>query len=677
MLILSVLLYLGLSILASLRVFKRIVPGKIIILFFLITVTTNILIFQVLSLAHALDKPWWFFIGQVLLCLGAGNILYDPGRKIFKERLGSLRIAGDFPRGLDWFFMALIGAILALSLYIGSLVPINNSDSLHTHLPRIYYWIQHGSLESWSTITITQVNYPINMPLQGLWLFLFGGTERLFYLVPWFALLTAVVLVHQIARQLGFSYRASLFAALLSLSLPVVLLQTFSYQADVFVTTLVLATIFFLLEFLRGKRNLFLFLSTLPMAVALGTKQTAFLFLPFYLLVVLIHFIRGRVRFRRYLAFGGIFLLFFAVFSSYKFIQNYLERDALESSMFAGYRYGTVLSDPDAGRRSATNTLRYLYQGISVDGLTGKLKLSALEWRADAFRSLRARLGLNLEGEQYVSEGDEGTFAFDDAIALNEDAAWFGPLSVFLIPIASLLVLLERSKARKQYLLAALGFMALVFVMMSVLITGWSPTNGRYLVLPTLVILPLLAVLLPVKRVIGGIISVVLALAAAYLAFSSLLINDSNPLVTQFSLYSYQSEKLNRSEDAGFIPRAWTYVNDRVIEDLLLTSPNRRDILNQTYYQNLFYQSSEDISAIDFLEVYVPADEPLYLYIEKTIIEYALFGINKTRDLHPIEDPIQVPTGALLLADLNLLDSPPDGMSLIAQREQYMLLRKD
>ena len=677
MLIFSALVYLLLSLLLTLRFYGNFSFSRVVVIFLLVTVSLNILVGEILSLLHSLDQPWLFLLIQLVLFLIAGMILWDPRKRVFEQPLPAVRFEGLKPRGLDWLLLTLISAVLALSLYIGSLAPINNSDSLHTHLPRIYYWIQHGSMASWNAITITQLNYPVNLPLQGVWLFLLGGSERLFYLVPWLALLATVILVQNIALQLGASQRGALFAALLSLSFPVVLLQTFSYQGDVFVATLALASVAFLLEYLREKQNIHLFLSLLALAVTLGTKQTAFLFLPFYLLVVLIHFIRSRMNFRKYLVFGEVFLLLFGVLSSYKFIQNYLDREQLESSMFASYRYALPFTDEDAGRRSATNGLRYLYQGVSVDGLTGNLKLGAVNWRENAFRSISRRLGLDPEVQAYISEGDEETFDYEALPTLNEDAAWFGPLSFILVPIACLVVFFGRNKARKQYLLVSFVFLALVFLAVSVLITGWSPTNGRYLILPTLLIAPLLSVLLPEKRTTGAIVTVMLSLAAVYLAFSSLLINDSNPLVTQYSLYAYQKEKLNRSEDAGFFSRAWTYVNDRVIEDLVLTSPDRRDIRHQTYYQNLFHQSAEDIPDIEFVNANVTADETLYLYMQKTIIEYALFGVDKTRDLHPVKSPTEVPAGALLLVDFDLLETPPPGMSLLAKNERYMILRKD
>ena len=677
MLILSALFYLALSGLLSLRVFKTITFSRTVIFFFLTAVSLNILVGEIMSLLGMLDQGWLFLLIQLLLCVAAGLLLWDPQQRIFHEKLPAFRFKLEVPRGLDWLLVVLIAGVLILCLYIGALAPINNSDSLHTHLPRIYYWIQHGSLASWDAITVTQLNYPVNLSLQGVWLFLLGGSEKLLFLMPWLALLAAVVLIREIALQLGASERGGLLAALISLSFPVVLLQTFSYQADVFVATLVLSCVFLLLQFIREKIFMFAFLSLWPLAVALGTKQTAFLFLPFYLVILLIYFVREKVKFRRWLVFGGVFLLFFGVFSSYKFIQNYVDRDRLETSMFASYRYKLPFSEAGAGRRYATNALRYLYQGISVDGLTGSVKLAAERGREQAFRALSRGLRLDLEVNEYISEGDAETFRYAERLPLNEDAAWFGPLSVLLLPVVVIVVLTGRHKPQKKYLLVALLFLVNVFLIVSVLITGWSPTNGRYLILPTLLMAPLYSVLLPQRRAPRALVTIVLGLIAGGLAFSSLLINDSRPLVTQSTLYTYQQENLNRSDDAAFLSRAYTYINDRVIEDLVLTSPDRKDIKHQDYYENLFHQSAEDIPDVVFINTKLPPGEPLYALMQKSIIEYALFGVNKTRDLHPVKNLDQVPVGALVLVDKQLVDAVPAGMQLIAENDHYRIMRKD
>jgi len=220
----------------------------------------------------ALDQAWLFLLLQFIFCLISALLLWDPRMRLFEKPLASLRFDFKKPHGLDWLLLILISAILALSLYIGSLVPINNSDSLHYSPAAIIIWIQHGSLAPWDAVVVTQINKPINLSLQGLWLFVLGGSEKLFFLATWFSLLTIVILIHDIASQLGASYRRSNFAALISLSFPVLLLQTFSYQADIFVSALGLASASLLLEYIREKRAVILFLSLLALAVALGAK---------------------------------------------------------------------------------------------------------------------------------------------------------------------------------------------------------------------------------------------------------------------------------------------------------------------------------------------------------------------------------------------------------------------
>ena len=677
MLIVSVLIDAFLALLLSLRIFKSVSFSRTVILFFLTIFTLNILVVEILSLAGLLNSRWVYLLLQIVICLALGLLILDPRGKVFKTPFPKIRFIFPQLRGWETFLVVLISAILLLCLYIGTLAPINNSDSLHTHLPRIYYWLQHGSLASWDAVTETQLNYPVNISIQGLWLFLLGGSEMLFFLLPWLALVTAVLLIYEIALLLGASRRAALAASLLGLSFPVVLLQTFSYQGDVLIATLVLAAVWFLLLFMREHNSSYLYFSFVPLAAALGSKQTAFLFLPFYLLVLLILLLRKRLSARIVFTAAGVFAACFALLASYKFIQNAVERDRMMSSMFASHRYRLPFSQPGDWLRYATNGSRYLYQAASADGLTGRVKLSALDARANAFIALSGWFNLDLEVRDYISEGDEEYFSYAEAPALNEDSAWFGPLAFVLFPVTVIVVLTGKDRARKRYLWFSLAFLLTVFLMVAVLITGWSPTNGRYLTLPVLVFTPLFAVLIPQKRVWSGLVTLVLSVATVYLAISTLLINDARPLITQNSLYSFQAKTLEKWDDSGFIGGIYAkYLANRVVEDLVLTSPDRKDIRQQSYYENLFHQSASAIPDIEFVNSHMNPGERLYLYIDKNIIEYALFGVNKTRDLVPVVSAQQVSPRALVLVDKGRTPSITSGFTLLAENERFSIYQK-
>ena len=452
MLILSAILYIVIAALLCLRIFKSISLSRAVMLFFVITVSANILVVEILSLLRLLDRAPLYLLFQLVLCLAAGFALVDPRKWIFKDAIAALKFERIRLRGWEWVAGSIIPAVLLLSLYVGALVPINNSDSLHTHLLRIYYWIQHGSMASWNATTVTQLNYPVNISIQGVWLFLLGRSERLFYLIQWVALVAAICAVYEIAMLLGAQKKAALTAAVITLCLPVVLLQTYSYQGDAFIAALVLVSIYFLVLYLKSQEQAYLFLSLLPLAVALGAKQTAFLILPFYALLFLVLLARKRLTWRTALNTAGVFLVFFTAFSAYKFIQNAVENDKMESSMFAGYRYNLPFSQKDSCRQYATNAARYLYQGFSLDGLTGTWKLNAQNTREGIFRSIYSTLKIDPEVKEYISQGDKEYFTYANPPPLNEDAAWFGPLSILVVPLTVFIVLFGRNKERKRYL---------------------------------------------------------------------------------------------------------------------------------------------------------------------------------------------------------------------------------
>jgi hypothetical protein len=84
-------------------------------------------------------------------------------------------------------------------------------------------------------------------------------------------------------------------------------------------------------------------------------------------------------------------------------------------------------------------------------------------------------------------------------------------------------------------------------------------------------------------------------------------------------------------------------------KDIIKTTPEKEAYLASDYYQRLFYEDQGEVAEIDFVNKYIAADQPLYLLIGKTTLEYALFGINKTRDLYPSQNLSAIPSGSYVL----------------------------
>lgn len=677
MLIFSVILYTFTGVVASQRFFKELTFHKLIIISFLCTILFNTLIAELLNFFQALNSPELFLLFQVTLCGILIVFLVDPKRKFFTERLGKFKFRSARLHGLDWMLVALIGVIIAGCFYVGTLVPINNSDSLHTHLPRIYYWLQHGSFRNWTAVTHSQIDYPIVIPIQGLWLFLLGGNENLFFLVQWFPLVISVLLVYEISLFLGASIRQGLVAGLVVLSYPVVLLQTYSLQGDLFIAAISLVCVYLVMAYYKTASNSFLYLSILPLAVSLGAKQTAFLFIPVYVVAVFLLLRKkvhaGKITLRLLL----LFLASFIVFSSLKFIQNTLYKDDAVKNMFSTSRFSIPFTRGTTFKGYSTNISRYIYQWVSLDGMNGRTKLNALKIKNNLFQSISRTMNIDLETHQYISAGDEDYFEYNNPPILNEDAAWFGIISWTLVPIALIVGLLSKDKALRNYALASLGLALICFFAMAVLISGWSPTNGRYLVVPTILMTPLIAFILPKNRIASSISIVVLAIVAVSLAFSTLLTNESRPTITQSTLYSFQARKVEPIKVTNIFQSLYRATLNRMVNDLLLTTPNRLSIVEGTYYDKLFFQNRRDIENISLVNDNLTAAEPLYLRMKASLLEYALFGINRTRNLYPVIDLNDVQPGFYVLASNELLEQNRPDMDLVSANEDYSLfLRK-
>lgn len=675
MLIVSILLYFILGSLFCLRFFKELVLGKLVIAFFLSLISVNILVVEILSLFHALDNAGLFLAGQTILSGLIALLLIDPAKKVFKNKIARFHPQIDKIGGMEIFLIVVIILILAIDFYVGRLIPINNTDSLHTHLPRIYYWIQFGSLANWNSPTDTQLYYPINLPIQGLWLFLLGGKETLFYLIQWFALLVSTVLVFEIARLLGAGKKTALVACLIGLSFPAALLQTFSYQGDLFIAAVLMSSVYFLLLFGVQKNRAALLISTLPLAIGLGSKQTAILFLPVYALAVLFFWVKKQFNYKTVLGIIGLLIAAAGIFSAYKYIQNYTEQDQTKVRKLPSPVILQMLRQEDFSRWFLATNLRYAYQIISLDGLNGRVFQSAQDMKNDAFQWLADRSNLDLESRDYLPVMENEVFEYFDVPHINEDTGWYGPLALIVIPLSILLVVFSKDSRRKGYAGLAILLLLVFYLALMSTASGWTNTSGRYFVFPTLALAPLTFVVIPKRQIWGNIVSFAIGMIAFYLALSSLLVNENRPIITQGSLYQYQYNLNEKPDPTKGMNTLYLKVTNRVIDDLALTSPARKSISQNSYYDNLFYQNTTDIPNIEFVNANLEPTIPLYLYIKKTTLEYALFGINKTRELIPVKSLEEIPANSYVLISASLLPEDNSRFNLVAENRYYSILK--
>ncbi len=291
---------------------------------------------EVLSLLRLIN-PWAFAAGHAALA-GLALVLWSrrgrprPAVLTLPPRsavAASLRSAPDL-----WALGSIVGLGYALQAVIILLVPPNNLDSMVYHLAKVAHWIKNGSLRPWMTPCLHQTIYPFNVEIGSLWSMVFLHRDVLAGFVQWTAAGAAMVSVFGLARLLGFSRPRALFASLLFLTLPMIVLQATTTQTDLAVGAMSAATVFLLLLGLRTSHRGLLALSGAALGLLLGMKLTPLMVLPGLGLGLLYVTLTRRPRSLRPLVFwGAACLAGFVVLGAFNYVQAWFFTRSLPPGM--------------------------------------------------------------------------------------------------------------------------------------------------------------------------------------------------------------------------------------------------------------------------------------------------------------------------------------------------------
>jgi hypothetical protein len=667
MLFASIIIYLIFSLFLYPRIFEKFSFSKLLLVFFLCVFSINVLVSEILGLLHVLNHPWIFLTAQFLFCIIVLLVVhrYSP---LSKQKLKSVFSLTDFHLSIfELFLLVLISATFIGFFAVGITTPINNVDSLATHLPRIYYWLQHGSLDYWTTLNQFQLAYPINAHLQGLWLFLFGKSENLFFLVQWFSLLIISVSTYEISKILGFSNTQALVSTVIGLSLPIVLLQTFSFQGDLTVTALFMVFITFILIFHHTNQMRFLWLAILSILLAFGTKQSALITIPMSFIAVL-YLVISKKCFKKFLATSWLFLGIFILFTSYQFIQNVVQTHTLSGMDWQLAEQYTSFSQFQ--QKSQFVIPRYLYQFVGIDGLPRSILPTVIQIKENVFKAILTPFGIDLEKEIFLQPGFDQVeaFKYNSYPLLSEDTAWFGPLAFLLIPLATLLTFFSKVPLRRKYALFSLLYSLSYFCLIFIQRPGWDPYQGRYFILGIYPLIPMVSILLPKQNILRAFIITLLVSCSVMLIFNTLLKNDTKPIITARSQNNFIHQVIDPLGESNAFQVFIKKVLYKITYPTGFENP-RRYIYSQKYYDQLFYTNNLSAKNIEFINSLIPEGEPITLMIKNNPLEYALFGVNRSRALYPITNInearpgyliIANTTGSKTLSDMQLVDKNDD-----------------
>jgi 4-amino-4-deoxy-L-arabinose transferase-like glycosyltransferase len=502
-----------------------------------------VLLAEALSLLHQLDWPG-FLVGHLLIAVGTAawlarhpcvDLWHAPRVMAIGVCRGLYRVARD-RRSPALLIMA--GALLAtgaICTAVALALPPSNADSLVYHMPRVGYYLQFRSLDDYPTMIPRQVFYPANAEILILWSVAFLRADRLANAVQLTAWVVTTAAVYGLGRAVGLGAGAAFLGAGLFALLPQAVLQTGSAHNDLVVASFLAASLVFLLWAARAPRpTALLALAGAAGGLALGTKGTAALALPGFLLVFVLLF--GRRLGRQLLPgllIGGLTAV---LLGSYIYVQNWLVYGA-PSGPVSGRLIGVGMSwqgFQTTWEGFLANLARTLWSGAFAD-LSGPLASRAMTPVAVPLARTLAAIGewtfATLAIPMTVTGVDVPyypAFSFSNDRAVNDYSAGMGVVgSLIVVAAAAALAWPRRVPATRRLL----GLAALSYVATLALLLPWHLNGaGRFLLTGCALAAPLLGVVAQRHERSWRVLAVVLALWSGATGLYVAWANDFRPV---------------------------------------------------------------------------------------------------------------------------------------------------
>lgn len=231
----------------------------------------TVLATEVLSLIRAIS-PAGLAVFWVLLLAAPGAVLAGKLRRGERIRLPSLRAR---PTAWDWFLLAGIALVAAVTALVAWFAPPNSWDALTYHMARVAHWAQDRTLAHYATGIPRQIQMTPGAEIFMLHAYVLAGGDRLVNFVQWGAMAASVIGAATLARQMGVGRTGRLFAALFVAAMPVGIAQASSAFTDYVVAAWMIAVASEVWGLFVGEESSQPFYLGLAAGLALLTKLSA------------------------------------------------------------------------------------------------------------------------------------------------------------------------------------------------------------------------------------------------------------------------------------------------------------------------------------------------------------------------------------------------------------------
>jgi hypothetical protein len=432
--------------------------------------------------------------------------------------------------GIPRFELSLLAGIGAIMITVGVIAwisPPNNWDSMTYHMSRVVHWIQNRSVANYPTHILRQLFQPPWSEFAALNFQILSGGDRLANLIQWSTMIGTALGVSLLAQQFGAGSRGQVFAAAISTTIPMGILQGSSTQNDYAVSFWLVCFAYFAILLKERGQTLYSLAAGAGLGLSFLTKSTAYIFA--FPLMVWISL--SLIRSRQARGFLQIILIVAAalIINTGQYARNY-------------ELFGNPLGPGDDG-----DSLKFSNDIFTLSSITSNLIRNIglhLATPSNRVNAVLERGIYELHNVIGIDPNDKRTtwpdteFHVDDFAWLHEDMAG-NPLHLLLIIVSIPLLILQRREDRDP----VYWFVCLTaaFILFS-LYLRWQPWNSR-LQLPLFILWsPLMGLLLSrIRAQWIANLCIVLLLSAA---IPYLLYNSNRPMMGRQSILLTSRTKL-------------------------------------------------------------------------------------------------------------------------------------
>jgi 4-amino-4-deoxy-L-arabinose transferase-like glycosyltransferase len=491
----------------------------------LLTATTEFLsLFKLISFWVILGA-WVLSVTLAIICLTRLNHVNS------NERKSNLHISIVDISRFDLLLLAGIALIIIIVGVTGWISPPNNWDSMTYHMSRVMHWIQNGSVAYYPTHTLRQLHQNPWAEFAILHFQILSGSDRFANLIQWFSMIGVTLGVSLIAKQLGASSRGQVLAAVISVTIPMGILQGSSTQNDYVVSFWLVCFTYFAILLKENGKPLYSFAVGASLGLAILTKATTYIYaFPFMVWIGLLLLKSRRIK--------GLILIALIVIiaTAINFGQYTRNYDLYLNPLGPGKEGETKYSNDIFTIPSVTsNVIRNI--GLHIGTSFGRVN-SILE---NGIYMLHRVLGIDPNDIRTTWPGTEFHISLT---SLHEDYAGNLPHLILIISTIPIIVLQQRKQKDSIYYLVSLVG---AFILLS-LCLKWQPWNSR-LHLPLFILWSSLIGLslskIKLHYVANLFITILLLAALPYV-----LKNQSRPIIGQDSILATSRTELyfkNRS----------------------------------------------------------------------------------------------------------------------------------